>query len=155
LLDAVGVFRWDLNGWRVGQGTIGTFGGGGGVVPAFTFLTRDPNGFANIHRHYFQVNGNTSIPPGSCHGSYDRASNGIYLYNDALMAVMGPLIPGAAGTLQNSQCTEHGGTSQMVSASGADLTLRLGLSLQGAFAASTKNVYLWVRDNEANDTGWV
>ena len=49
----------------------------------------------------------------------------------------------------------HGGTSQLVSASGADLTLRLGLSLQGTFAASTKNVYLWVRDNEANDTGWV
>jgi hypothetical protein len=29
------------------------------------------------------------------------------------------------------------------------------MSLKGGFAATAKNLYVWVRDNEANDTGWV
>ena len=44
-----------------------------------------------------------AVPQNTCHGFYDGASNGIYLYNDALTALLGPLTPGTSGTLQNGQ----------------------------------------------------
>ena len=57
---------------------------------------------------YFLVNPTPSIPQNTCHGFYDRATNGIYLYNDALTVLLGPLTPGTSGTLQNSQCVVYG-----------------------------------------------
>ena len=104
---------------------------------------------------YFLVNGSATIPANSCHGFYDRASNGYYLYNDALTAVLGPLTLGAAGTLANSQCTLHGSTTTAGIGAGTDLTVTMGMSLTGTFGAAAKNVYVWVKDNENNDTGWV
>src|SRR5204862_291600 len=66
----------------------------------------------------------------------------------------GPLTPGTSGTLANSQCVVYGSTSSLVSAAGTDVVLNLGLGLQSGYATS-KNVYLWVKDNENHDTGWV
>src|SRR5205814_2357506 len=114
----------------------------------FTFTGRDPDGFADILRIYFLINTSPSIPTNTCHGFYDRSSNGLYLYNDTLSSLMGPLTPGAAGQLQNSQCVVNGATSALVSAAGTDLTFKLGLSLQGAYLGTNQNVYLWVKDNE-------
>jgi hypothetical protein len=126
------------------------------VTPqTFTFTGRDPDGYADIYRMYFLVNPTPNIPANSCHGFYDRASNALYLYNDTLTAVSGPLTPGTAGTLQNSQCVLNGSTSSLVSASGTDLTINLGLGLQGAYAGTNQKVYLWVKDNQNHDTGWV
>jgi hypothetical protein len=121
----------------------------------FTFTGRDPDGFADIYRVYFLVNPTPSIPANSCHGFYDRAANGLYLYNDTLTAISGPLTPGAAGTLQNSQCVLNGSTSSLVSASGTDLTISLGLALRGAYAGTSQKVYMWVKDTQNHDTGWV
>jgi hypothetical protein len=126
-----------------------------GSPPSFTFTGRDPNGFANILRMYFLVNPNTSIPPSTCHGFYDRAANALFLYNDGLTVLQGPLTPGTAGTLQNSQCTIHGATSTAGAGTGTDLAVTIGMSLTGAFGTAPRNVYLWVKDAENNDTGWV
>lgn len=38
---------------------------------------------------------------------------------------------------------------------GPSLDLILGMSLSGKFGAKSQRVYLWARDNESNDTGWV
>jgi len=132
------------------------------VVPAstvastqtFTIRARDLNGYADINRFYFLVNANTSIPAGSCHGFYDRASNSLFLYNDALSALTGPLTLGAVGTLQNSQCMLHGLTSS-ATASGADVVLNLTITLRGAYATGAWNLYIWVNDNVGLGTGWV
>ena len=43
----------------------------------------------------------------------------------------------------------------MVSASGTDLMLNLGLGLRVAFTSAAEKVYFWVKDNEGHDTGWV
>ena len=66
-----------------------------GATVTLTATGRDPNGFADINRVYFQVYGNSSVPVNSCHGMYDRALNAFYLYNDALTILQGPLTPGA------------------------------------------------------------
>ena len=126
-----------------------------GSPQAFTFVARDANGFTDINRMYFQVYSSPTVPANSCHGFYDRAANAFFLYNDALTAVTGPLSPGSAGTLQNSQCVLNGAASMPVSGSGTDLTVTVGLSLQGAYAASPQKVYIWVTDNANTGTGWV
>ena len=126
------------------------------VTPqTFTFTGRDPDGYTDIYRMYFLVNQTAAIPVDTCHGYYDRATNGLYLYNDALTVAMGPLTPGSSGTLQNGQCVLYGSSSALLSAGGTDVVLALGLGLQRGYATTSQNVYLWVRDNEAHDTGWV
>jgi hypothetical protein len=119
----------------------------------FTFTVRDADGFADINLMYFLVKSSTN--PGMCYGFYNRATNALYLYNDAFSAVNGPLTPGSAGTLQNSQCVVNGSTSSLVSAAGTDVTLNLGLSLQAAYATGSHTVLLDVIDNEGHDSGWV
>ena len=121
----------------------------------FTFTGRDLDGYADIYRMYFLINPNAAIPANTCHGYYDRATNALYLYNDALTVLLGPLTPGTSGTLQNSQCVVSGSTSSLVSGSGTDLTVNIGLGVQGGCSRTNQNVYLWVEDNEGYDTGWV
>lgn len=68
----------------------------------------------DLHRVYFVVNTGPTVPAGGCHGFYDRATNALFLYNDNLSLVTGPLTPGAAGVLQNSQCRVNGSSSQRI-----------------------------------------
>ena len=81
---------------------------------AFTFTGGNPNRYADIFRMYFLVNPAPAIPRTPATGS-DRSTNGIYLYNDALTALLGPLTR-HIGTLQNSQCVVYGSSSSLVSA---------------------------------------
>ncbi|MFN0100991.1 MAG: FG-GAP-like repeat-containing protein [Bryobacteraceae bacterium] len=121
----------------------------------FTFTMRDANGSANIDRVYFLLNTSPAIPVNSCHGYYERVTNRLYLYNDSLTGLQGPLAAGSSGTLQNSQCSVDGPTSSLVSGAGTDLTITIGMSRLGSYAGSTQNVYIWVVDAEANGSGWV
>ena len=125
-----------------------------GSPQALTAVVSDLNGAADLYRVYFLVNANTGIPPNTCHGFYERATNGVYLYDDGLGRLLGPLTPGTAGTLQNGQCVINGPTTA-VTAAGTNLTLTLGTTLRGTFATSPENVYFWARDSVGNDTGWV
>src|ERR1035438_3520593 len=125
------------------------------MTQTFPVTGRDLNGYADIYLVYFLVNPSAAVPQNTCHGFYYWPSNSLYLYNDALTAVSGPLTPGTSGTLQNSQCTVYGSTSSLVSASGTDLVLNFGLGLRGAYTTAAEKVYFWVKDNEGHDTGWV
>ena len=102
---------------------------------------------------YFLINPNAAIPANTCHGYYDRAANVLYLYKRRLTVLLGPLTPGTGSTLQNSQCVVSGSTSSLVSGSGTDLTVNIGLGVQGGYSGTNQNVYLWVKDNEGHDTG--
>jgi hypothetical protein len=126
-----------------------------GSPQSFTVVGRDPDGFADIQRVYFLVNESATIPSATCHGYYDRAANAFYLYSDGLATLLGPLAPGAAGSLMNSQCTIHGASSTPVTGAGTDLTIRLGLTLAGSYGATAKQLFAWVKDNWGMDTGWV
>ncbi|HEU0122002.1 MAG TPA: FG-GAP-like repeat-containing protein [Bryobacteraceae bacterium] len=121
----------------------------------FSFTVRDLNGSADINRVYFLINPTPTIPVNTCHGLYDRATNALYLFNDSLTAVSGPLVLGTSGTIQNSQCSVDGLTSALISGAGTDVTFNLGMSLRGGFASSTQNIYIWVVDKGNSGTGWV
>jgi hypothetical protein len=125
------------------------------MTQTFPVTARDLDGYADISVVYFLVNPSAAVPQNACHGYYYWPSNSLYLYNDALTALLGPLTPGTSGTLQNSQCTVYGSTSSLVSASGTDLVLNLGLGLRGAYTTAAENVYFWVKDSQGHDTGWV
>jgi uncharacterized repeat protein (TIGR01451 family) len=126
-----------------------------GSTQTFTFTVRDADGASDIAVVYFLINPNLAVPQATCHGFYVRGSNALYLYNDTLSALIGPLAPGAPGTLQNSQCTVYGNTSSVGAGTGTDLAINIGLGLQSSYAAGAKNVYLLVVDNEGHNSGWV
>ena len=75
----------------------------------------------------------------ACYVLYYVPTNTLYLKNDAGTGSSGPLTPGAAGTLANSQCTLTGYRTT-VSGSGSTLTLNLALSATTNFVGN-KNVY--------------
>src|SRR4029079_5712827 len=76
----------------------------------------------------------------------------VFLYNDAGGAVTGPLTPGSAGTLSNSQCTLNGsGTTG--SGSGNTLSLTLSLSFTPSFKA-TQTLFGYALDNGNLNSGW-
>ncbi|MBL8239297.1 MAG: hypothetical protein JNM66_17865 [Bryobacterales bacterium] len=121
----------------------------------FSFTGRDQNGAADIDRLYFLVNTTPTTAMNGCHGFYHRATNSLFLYNDALTVAMGPLPAGSAGTLANSQCTIYGTGSGQVSAVGTDLAVNIRIALNGAFAADDKTMFVWITDNSGLGTGWV
>jgi hypothetical protein len=102
----------------------------------------------------FLINTTAAITPNSCRGYYDRVTNTIVLYDDALSATTAPLVLGSPGTAQNSQCSINALASQAVG-SGTNLLLTINATKLGPFAAGSRNVYFWVKDNAGNDTGWV
>lgn len=116
----------------------------------FTMTARDGDGAADIKRLYFLFNTTPNIPQNTCHGFYDRTVNQIFLYRDGLNGLAGPLAPGAAAVLENSQCTIFGRDTS-VTAGGTDVTLNLTVTLKTAAA----NAYLWAVDTKDAGTGWV
>jgi hypothetical protein len=120
----------------------------------FQFTARDGDGYANIRYVYFLVNPTASIPHNSCHGFYDRSSNSVALYNDTLSALVGFHVLGTPVTMQNSRCFVDVGTSSLAGASGTDLVVNLTLGLKAGYPRPQK-VYVWVKDLEGHDTGWM
>jgi hypothetical protein len=67
--------------------------------------------------------------------------------------LLGPLTPGVAGTVSNSQCTLNAATSS-VSGSGNVLTLKVGLTFATAFAG-VQQAYMYAIDLSGLETaGW-
>ena len=56
----------------------------------FTFTGRDPNGYCGHLPDVFSGEPHAVDPAEHLPRVYDRATNGIYLYNDALTALLGP-----------------------------------------------------------------
>ena len=123
---------------------------GTGISQTLAFAFSDPAGYAAIVSTQIVINSSLSTS-GACYLLYQRASNSLYLTNDAGSAWQDPVTPGQSGTLQNSQCSVNAAASS-VSGTGATLTLNLAMSFQSAFAGA-RNVYMEVYDG-AGDSGW-
>jgi astacin len=123
------------------------------ATQSFTLTGRDANGSGDLQRFYFLVATNTSVPTGGCHGFYDRPANALYLYNDALSALAGPLTPGTASSIQNGQCRLNGAASS-VTYGPTDIILTLNITRQGSFSTGAKNLYIWVTDTPGTGSGW-
>jgi hypothetical protein len=122
---------------------------GSGSPETFAFEFSDGNGAADIASAQIDISAQLSAT-NACYLYYSRASNALYLANNA-GAWQGPVTVGGTGDLANSQCTVNTATSS-VSMSGNTLTLNLALSFTGAFAGA-KNIYMEVR-NATVDSGW-
>jgi len=121
---------------------------GSGMGPqAFQFLYSDPDGYANLASLYGRFNA-TASDASACSFRYDRATNNIYLYNDAGTgwAGSGPL----GSQLTNSQCTLGAGST---TPSGTNLTLNLTITFKTAFAGA-KNTYMQALDAASASSGW-
>ena len=125
-----------------------------GPSTVLTFTGRDKDGATDIGWMYFLVNTSATIPANTCHGLYDRAANAFYLYTDDLSWAEGPLAPGAAASIENSQCAVEGSSSAAL-ATGNDLVVKLAITVKSPFGDTNKSVYLWVKDKQGQETGWV
>ncbi len=123
---------------------------GAGLSQTFAFAFSDPAGYGAIVSTQIVIN-NPMSTYAACYLLYQRASNSLYLTNDAGSAWQTPVTVGQSGTLANSQCSVNSAASS-VSTSGTNLTLNLALTFSSAFAG-TRNVYMEVYDG-AGDSGW-
>ncbi len=126
-----------------------------GPTAQLALSAQDPDGAANITRLYFLIHSNTAIPANTCHGFYDRPTNAIYLYNDALSALSAPLTPGAQGTIQNSQCAIDGAATTLTTPNSSTLTLSLAITVPVVYRSVPRGIYLWAIDSQQNGTGWI
>jgi len=148
----------------LGTGQTGpTIGGASPLVATsnpqvFTVIATDGNGAMDIQRVYFSLHTAPAAVRNGCHGFFDRAANALFLYDDQLASITGPLAPGSGGTIENSQCRLLG-QSFNSTRQGLDdaLTLRLQVSIErkAAFGGVSQKLYLWAVDNQALGTGWV
>jgi len=124
---------------------------GSGTSQTFQFVYSDANGYEQIGWAHamFQTAVNQA---NACYAYYLRSGNSLWLRNDAGTAWLGPVTPGQAGSLTNSQCT-LGGQASSVSGSGDTLTINLALTFDPAFAGQ-KNVYMFVADTTGLNSGW-
>ncbi|MCX6631395.1 MAG: SBBP repeat-containing protein [Candidatus Solibacter sp.] len=122
---------------------------GSGATQNFTFTFSDPDGTQDID--WFQV----LVAPVSsgpvCNLHYSRAANTLWLYNDNYTAALGPVTPGQATTVQNSQCTING-TGSAVTASGNTLAITVALVFKPAFVGA-KTISLYAQDLAGASTG--
>jgi 6-phosphogluconolactonase (cycloisomerase 2 family) len=113
----------------------------------FSAVYSDASGAGTISEGYMMVN-NTISWTGACGTRYDHVANQLFIINDAGNAWLGPITPGAAATVQNSQCVLNGATSSVVAA-GNNLTVNFSVSFLPAFTGN-KNIYLFAFDGANN-----
>jgi hypothetical protein len=124
---------------------------GSGTSQSFTFKYSSVNGYNYLNTVNALINGSLNVS-GGCFAYYVAAGNALYLLNDAGSAATGPLTPGAAVSLSNSQCTLNGVGSSAV---GTGNTLALTLAV--VFSASFKGpqtLYGWASDNGSLNSAW-
>jgi hypothetical protein len=117
-----------------------------GMSQTFTLVYEDTNGATDIgNAVVYWANG-----PTICYLNYSRPMNLLFLLNDAQTGFLTGT-PGAAGTIQNSQCSiDTGGAS--ASTAGNNLTLVLPVTFKNAYSGQ-KTVYMYV-DNPLGNSGW-
>jgi hypothetical protein len=123
---------------------------GSGFNQTFGFAFSDADGASDIVSAQIDIDSNLATSS-ACYVNFVRASNAIYLANDAGVW-QGPATIGSAKNLENSQCTVHAVSSSAL-ASGNTLTLNLALSFKTGFRG-TKNVYVEA-ENAGHNSGWM
>uniref|UniRef100_Q02BC3 DUF11 domain-containing protein n=1 Tax=Solibacter usitatus (strain Ellin6076) TaxID=234267 RepID=Q02BC3_SOLUE len=127
-----------------------TPGSGSGSSQTFALQYSDTAGASSFSTAWAWFSATFGSAANSCMIYYDRAATTLYLINDAGTQWL-PGTPGAAATLQNSQCSINlTGTS--VALASNTLTLNLALTFKPAYAGA-KNIYMYGADASTN-SGW-
>jgi hypothetical protein len=123
---------------------------GSGSTQTFALQYSDTAGASSLSTAWVWFSATFGSAANSCMAYYDRAATTLYLINDAGTQWL-PGTPGAATTLQNSQCSINLTGTSVVLASNT-LTLNLALTFKPAYAGA-KNVYMYAADASTN-SGW-
>jgi hypothetical protein len=125
---------------------------GSGERETFALQYSDTAGGANLQQVWVYFNAALANPAtNACMLYYDATGNQINLLNDNATAWLAAT-PGAATTLQNSQCSLDAAATT-VALSGNTLTLSLPMTFQPSYAGS-KNAYLYALDVSGSQSGW-
>ena len=124
---------------------------GTGSSTTFALTYSDPDGFADMSPVYVLINGALDSR-NACYAVYYPASSSLYLLNDTAAGTVGPVTPGATGTVQNSQCTINASGSS-ASGTGTNLVLNLAVSFKPAFTG-TKSVFMNAQDAAGASSGF-
>ena len=158
--SSVGDYGWFIDDVRIHTCTAGnvppsavsvTPSSGSGTSQTFSYLFSDPDGFGDITSAVMLLNSSLNAANG-CYLLHERSANRLWLRNDSDTAWLGPLTPGVAGTVENSQCIANAGSSSASSA-GNNLTLNMALTFKAAFAGAKTN-FMWVSDTVGQSSGW-
>ena len=126
---------------------------GSGTSQTFTLEYADALGATDLSTVWvwFTSSFNASSSANSCIAYYARATNQIFLLNDAGTVWSSPAAPGAAVTLSNSQCSVNAAQAS-VTPSGTNLILNLPVTFAPLYAG-TKSTYMFAAGSSAN-SGW-
>jgi len=97
------------------------------------------------------INSTLSVA-GSCWIYYERATNQVWLADDAGTGWLGPAPLGSGYVKFNNQCSLSAADASS-SGSGTDLTINISLGLNHGFAGAKTN-YMWVQDASGSSPGW-
>ncbi len=121
-----------LGTWTPGLGALSVFPDSGfGLNQTFTAAYSDSKGAGDLQVVYFEI-GMGLGQAHSCFAAYVRASNALYLFNDANSSLFGPITPGSSGSISNSQCTLSGAGGPVTS-SGNTLTVPFNITFLTGF----------------------
>jgi len=122
---------------------------GSGLQETFALQYADPLGATDLTAVWVWItsNFNSTSVANSCIVYYARASNQLFLYNDA--GTGGSFA--TTGTVSNSQCSINAGTASVL-VSGTNLTLNLPVTFTAAYAGA-KNIYMYAAGSSAG-SGW-
>jgi glucose/arabinose dehydrogenase len=122
---------------------------GSGTSGSFQMLISDTAGYRDIAAVEMIIGLSTAQ---SCYVRYERISNLLWLTNDASNLFTGPVTPGTAGTLSNSQCSLNAAPAT-VSGTGNTLIVTVPLTFTGPFEGA-KLIYLWAASTGGQNTGY-
>ncbi len=122
-----------------------------------TFVSNNGKSATDLTWAYFVADANNAANPpndvNACFVRYYQPTNSLYLQMDSGSGVLGPLTPGSANSLTNTQCTLYG-TGSSATVNGSDLTLQLSVSANAGFAGSSHEIYLLTIDSEGSNSGY-
>jgi glucose/arabinose dehydrogenase len=125
---------------------------GSGSSQSFAFQFSDTAGAMDLHQAWVWINASfASTLANSCLAYYTRATNTVYLIDDAGAMWMTATL-GSSGTLQNSQCAVALASST-TALSGNTLTLTLAVTFKPAFNGA-KNIYTYAENGSGINSGW-
>ncbi len=125
---------------------------GSGLSQTFALQYSDTAGASSVQKAYVWFTTTSSgSAANSCQLYYQPSVNQVNLLNDAGTSSTAAT-PGAATTLQNSQCSINMAATS-VTLNGNQLAVNAALTFKSAYAGS-KNTYLYVSDVSGVNTGW-
>lgn len=127
--------------------------GRAGSPYVFTATATDANGYSDLENVTLLFAPSPTLSTG-CAAVFKRSTESLYLWNDAGSALLGPVRPGQAATVENSRCSINGnGSTFSYTADENRLTVSVNIAFKNGFR-NLKNIYLQSADLSGTNTSW-